>query len=176
MKLIQAMKQLKDLKAKAEDLRKKVQQYCADLSTETPVYPDQKKQVREWIQAHHDILKEILRLRVAIQRTNLATQVSIELDGRHVTKSIAEWIHRRKDLSNLDMQIWAVLGDGNRKEGNIQLAPGAQPLQITIRRYWDQQERDKSIELYRSEPSVIDGTLEIVNATTDLLEKKEETI
>src|SRR5882672_7662203 len=99
MKLIQAMKKLKDLNAKAEDLRKKVSQNCADLSIETPMYKDQATTVEGWIQAHGDILKEILSLRVAIQRTNLSTPVTVELDGKQVTKSIAEWIHRRRDLA-----------------------------------------------------------------------------
>src|ERR1700679_468840 len=97
------MKRLKDLNTKAEDLRKKVVQHSADLTIETPVYADQRRQASEWIQSHSDILKEILHLRVAMQRTNIATPVSIELDGKHVTKSIAEWIHRRRDLAKLDM-------------------------------------------------------------------------
>lgn len=169
MKLIQAMKRLKDLAVKAEDLRKKVVQYSADLSIETPAYPDQKQQVREWIQAHHDVLNEILKLRIGIQRTNLATDVAIEIGGKQVTKSIAEWIHRRRDLAKADMTMWAGIGDRNLKETNVQTSPGGPVTEVRIRRYWDQAERDRSIELYRSEPSIIDGTLEVVNATTDLI-------
>ena len=76
MKLIEAMKQIKDLQRKAEDLRKKIAVHCVDMSYETAVYPDQRAQVGSWLQAHGDIVKEILRLRVAIQRTNLATPVT----------------------------------------------------------------------------------------------------
>src|SRR5689334_161771 len=101
MKLIQAMKQLKDLGIKATDLRAKIAQFSADLSFETPMYPDQKAQISEWLQAHSDVLKEILRLRVAIQKTNINTPVTIELGGKQVVKSIAEWIHRRRDLAKL---------------------------------------------------------------------------
>jgi ribonuclease HI len=169
MKLIQAMKKLKDLNAKAADLRAKVQQNCADLTIETPAYADQKRQVGEWIQAHHDILKEILGLRVAIQRTNLATKVSVELDGKHIVKSIAEWIHRRRDLAKLEQSMWAVLGDRNLKEQNVQTSPGGPVTEVRIRRYFDAVERDKNLEVFRSEPSVIDATLEVVNATTELV-------
>jgi len=35
MKLIEAMKQIKDLQAKADDLRAKIKLYCADNSHET---------------------------------------------------------------------------------------------------------------------------------------------
>lgn len=170
MKLIQAMKKLKDLNGKAEDLRSKVAQYCADLTMETPTYADQKGKVSEWIQAHSDVLKEILRLRVAIQRTNLATAVPIEIGGKVITKTIAEWVHRRRDLAKLEMDIWSKLGDRGLKEQNVQTTPGGPVTEIRIRRYFDPQERDRAKELYRTEPSVIDGTLEVVNATTDLIE------
>jgi|SRR6185437_3104752 len=171
MKLIQAMKKLKDLKAKADDLKEKVAKHCADLTIETAPYPDQRRQVSEWIQAHHDVVKEILRLRVAVQRTNLATQVPIEIEGKHVTKSIAEWVHRRRDLAQLEMTMWAALGDRNLREQNLQTGPGMPVTEVRIRRYFDPVERDRMLAAYRSEPSVIDGALEIANATTDLIEE-----
>lgn len=170
MKLIQAMKKLKDLAIKAEDLRKKVGQHCADLSLETPLYPDTRAKVSEWLQGHEDLLKEILRLRVAIQKTNIATNVAIELDGKQVTKSIAEWIHRRRDLAKLSMEAWMKLNDRGLKEQSVQTAQNGPVTEIKIRRYFDPAERDRRVELFRSEPSVIDATLEVVNATTDLME------
>jgi hypothetical protein len=145
VKLIEAMKKLKDLNVKAEDLRKKVALNCADLSLETPLYgADQKATVDGWIQAHSDLLQEILRLRVAIQRTNLATPVTIELGGKQVSKSIAEWIHRRRDLAKLDMGMWATLGDRGLKEQNVQTSPGGPVTEVRIRRYYDPALRDKS--------------------------------
>lgn len=170
MKLIQAMKKLKDLNIKAEDLRKKVAGHSADMSIETPTYADQKRQVSEWIQGHGDILKEVLHLRLSIQRTNLATRVDIELGGKHVSKTIAEWIHRRRDLAKLDQAMWQGLTDRNLKEQNVQTVQGGAVTEIRVRRYYDPAERDAKVELYRSEPSVIDATLEVVNATTDLIE------
>lgn len=170
MKLIEAMKQLKDLKVKAEDLRDKVSRFCADLTIETPTYPDQKGQVSQWIQAHHDIVKEIASLRTAIQRTNLQTEVTIHLDGKPITKSIGYWIHRRRDLAGLEQQIWQKLGDRGLKEQNLQTVQGGNVTEIRIRRYFDPVERDKRVESYRSEPSVIDATLEVTNAVTDLIE------
>ena len=170
MKLIEAMKKLKDLNVKAEDLRLKDAHNCSDLTIETPLYgADQKSTVDGWIQSHSDILQEILKLRVAIQRTNIATSVTIEVGGKQVSKSIAEWIHRRRDLAKLDMDMWAKLGDRGLKEQNLQTAPGGPVTEVRIRRYYDPKERDAKVSLYRSEPSVIDATLEVVNATTDLI-------
>ena len=168
MKLIEAMKLIKELQIKREDLVKKVGQYCSDLDFETQLYTDTKRQVQEWIQAHSDVCKEILKLRTAIQRTNIATKVTVELGGKAVVKTIAEWIHRRRDLAGFELAMWSALGDRGLKEQQVQTAPGGPVTQIKIRRHFDPIERDNKIELYRSEPSVIDRTLEVVNATTEL--------
>lgn len=169
MKIIEAMKRTKDLAIKAEDLRKKVAVHHAALSFETPVYPDQAGQVREWMQSHHDTAKEIMRLKVAIQRTNLATPVTIEVGGKPVTHTLAEWIHRRRDLAKLEQQMWATLNDKGLKEGKGTDSQG-RDMTISIVRHYDPKERDRKIEEYRSEPSVIDAALEVVNAVTDLIE------
>lgn len=173
MKLIEGMKKIKELQIKASDLREKVKQYCADLDFETPMYPDQKRQVSEWMQAHSDILKEILGLRVNIQRTNIATPVGIEIGGKLVSKTIAEWIHRRRDLAKEELSMWQGLTDKNLKEGQFLpvTSPGVPATPVKLRRYYDPAERDQKIEIYRAEPSIIDRTLEVINATTDLLEK-----
>lgn len=171
MKIIEAMKQLKELAIKAEDLRSKVGEHCADLTISTPTYSDQRAQVAKWIQAHSDIMKRIGELRVALQRTNLATMVTIELDGKQVTKSIAAWVHRKRDLSNHEFSMWSKLTDRSLKEQNLQTTPGGAVTEVRIRRYFDPAERDTKRDLYRSEPSKIDGALEVVNATTDLMEE-----
>ena len=170
MKLIEAMKLIKELQVKADDLRKKVGQYCADLDYETPMYPDQKRQVAEWIQSHSDIMKKILELRTSIQRTNLATTVPIELGGKTVTKTIAEWIHRRRDLAKSELEMWGKLTDRNLKEGSIpSTMVGGEPKMVKLRRYYDPLERDKAVDLYRTEPGIIDRTLEVTNAITEII-------
>lgn len=172
MKLIQGMKKLKDLMIKAEDLTQKVALKCADLTVETPEYGDrQREQIALWIQSHSDVVKEMLALRISIQRTNLITNATIELGGTQISKCIAAWIHRRRDLSQLEEQMWRRLGDRGLKESNLQSAPGGPITEIRIRRYFDPKERDTKIELYRTEASIIDGVLETVNATTDLIEE-----
>ncbi len=169
MKIIEAMKLAKELQIKAEDLRKKVALHCAALDFETPMYRDQEEQVRQWIQAHSDISKKVLELRFAIQKTNLATTVEIEIGGKRVAKTIAEWIHRRRDLAKADESMWSLLTDRNLKEQRVQTTPGGPVTEIKIRRYFDPLKRDEMIELYRSEPGIIDRTLEVTNATTEIV-------
>lgn len=164
------MKRVKDLVNKATDLRDKIGKHCADTSIDTPLYTDTRDQIGKWLQAHEDVLKEILYLREQIQATNLQTQVTIELEGKAVTKSITAWIHRRRDLATYSLNAYQKLTDRNLKEGTIPSSQGGTPTQVTIRRYFDPVVRDRKIEAYRTEPNIIDGVLETINATTDLIE------
>lgn len=170
MKLIEAMKKIKELQIKVSDLKGKIGNYCSDLDFETPLYgADQKAQIDQWLQAVSDILKEILKLRIAVQKTNLASSVTIELGEKQITKTIAEWIHRRRDLALSEMELWQKLGDKNLKEGIVKTSAG-DTKEVKIRRYFDPVTRDIKIDLFRSEPSKIDSILETVNAVTDLIE------
>lgn len=172
MKIIEALKKIKDLLRKADDLKGLVAQHCVDLDCETPAYPDQKQQVRDWLQAHSDTIKEVLRLKYCIQKTNINTQVTIELGGQHVTKSITEWILRRKELAKIEesLQRSLTFGKWDKEEYKQAVTPNTPERVYKRRLYFDPIERDKKIEMYRSEPSAIDSTLEVINAVTDLIE------
>lgn len=171
MKLIEAMKEIKALVIKAEDLRKKMAQYCAKTSFETSTYEDQSAQIKEWQQSHHDSVKRMAKLQVSIQKTNLATIVEIDL-GESIGKvkhSIAEWILRRRALAGMEMVAWQALTDKNIKEGRF-LQTDKTEVEVKIVRFYDPKMRDTMVELYRTEPGIIDRTLETVNAVTDLIE------
>jgi YesN/AraC family two-component response regulator len=174
MKIIEGLKQIKDLTRKADDLRSKIAQFCADMDIEVPAYKtveEQKKQIQEWLQAHHDIVKEIESLRLRIQKTNLVTMVSIQLSEKTgVSKSIAAWIHRRKDLAKMEMTAWYGLTNRHLEPRALRTKDNTEVEKIIqVRKYYDQKERDTMVEEYTSEPSKIDAALEITNATTDLI-------
>lgn len=169
MKLIEALKKTKDLLKKADDIKAKIANHCCDLNIETPLYLDQKGQISSWLQAHHDILKEIERLNFRILKTNVLTKISIEIDGKMIEKSISEWILRRKKLAAMEESAWKCLGNRNLREGMVQQSNGQQ-IQVNIRYYYDPKERDHKLGVFSSEPSLIDGKLEIANCITDLLD------
>lgn len=169
MKLIEGMKEIKALVTKTEDLRRKMAQYSAKASFETNTYPDQAMQIKEWMQSHSDTVKRMAKLQTAIQRTNLITQVTIELGGTPVIHCIAEWVIRRRSLAGMEMSAWTGLTDKNIKEGKGKQSDGSE-IEIKIVRFYDPSEKDKMVELYRTEPGIIDRTLETVNAITDLIE------
>lgn len=172
MKIIEALKKRKDLFKKLEDLRAKISKHCVDLDHEVPVYggvSEQTEQVRGWLQACEDIVKQISDLSTAISRTNVNHKVTIELGNIQVTKTITEWILRRRMLAALDLATWDALSDGRLPAiANVKGTNG-ETREVKLRRYFDPKLRDTKRELYRSEPAAIDATLEIVNATTDLI-------
>lgn len=169
MKIIEALKKVKDLQRKAEDLRSKIGKYCVHYNYETATYVSQRDKVTEWLQGHSDLVKEILKLRLAIQKTNILTSVSIEVGGKTVSHSIAGWIHRRRDLAKLEETAWAQLSDKGLKEG-ITRNSQQETVEVKIVRCYEPIVRDESLELYRQEPMLIDSTLEVINAITDLIE------
>ncbi len=133
------------------------------------MYEDPAGQVREWLQSCEDTARDNVELLVAIQRTNLATPVTIDVGGKPVTKSIAEWVWRRREYAKADLDTWAQLTDRGLKDQRVAQTTGAEPLEIKIVRNYDPKQRDDKLAQYRDEPHLIDAALEIVNATTDLV-------
>lgn len=170
MKIIEAMKRVKQNDQKIIDLQQKISENCANLSHETPVYgTETQKKISEWLQSCDDLSQENIRLLCAIQKTNLNTKVTIEISGTSVTKSISEWVWRRKKYAEIDYKTWNQLSDRGLKEGFMNSSVGT-PFEVKITRYFDPLKRDSMKEMYRSEPYEIDSALEVVNATTDLID------
>lgn len=170
MKIIEAMKRVKQNKEKITDLQAKVAAVSANLSYETPVYGDNTvSQIREWMQSATDLAQDNVKLLVSIARTNMETMVTITLGEKNVTKSIAEWVWRRREYALLDLQTWSKLTDRNLKDGMSQTSTGV-PMEIKVVRHYDPVERDKMVSIFKSEPHEIDSALEVINAITDLIE------
>lgn len=170
MKIIEAMKTVKANKDKVTDLKKRIQSSSANLSNETPLYgAETRKLIEGWLQSIHDTGAENIRLLTAIARTNLATKVTITLAGTAVTKNIAEWVWRRREYAQEDETAWRSLTDRNLKETRLMNSQN-QIVDINIIRHFDPAKRDNIIDAYRNEPHLIDAALEVVNATTDLIE------
>ena len=171
MKIIEGLKEVQRLEEQAKDLTQKIGKYCADRDYETPTYKtpeEQRSKIKEWLQGVHDTLKVALELRIKIQRTNDQTIVPIELGGQKVEHSIAEWILRRRFYATMEGGSWGILTDRGLAEGTGKNSAG-EMIVIKKRLYYDQTERDKNMEIFRSEPGIIDRCLEVANATTELI-------
>ena len=171
MKIIQAMRQIEANKQKLEDLRALIANHCSSLSHETPLYGDKTaEKVAGWAQACKDIGLENIKLQMGIWRANIATKVTIKIGEQDITKSIAEWILRRQEYASLDYQTWDKMGDRGLREGEIKSSvPGQEPFKVKIIRYFDPDERDRNKAIFKEEPSLINGHLEVINAVTDII-------
>lgn len=169
MKLIQAMKKIKANKEKIADLHEKIRHNSAHLNIETPAYDNVAKKITEWVQTCEDLSKENIKLSTALAYTNLNTQVEIEIAGKMIKKSIAEWVLRRREYATLSYKTFNAMSDRGLQEGVSQSSTGV-PIEVKLVRNYDPELRDKKCSEYREEPSIIDSNLEVVNAVTDLME------
>lgn len=134
---------------------------------------DQRERVQGWIQSHRDLVKKIEDISIAVQKTNLQTEVEINLGGKPVKKSIAQWILRRTQLASAEEAAFRALHDRGLKDTVALSSDGKTKLPISVVRYYDPVERDLMVDTFRHEPSMIDQKLEVVNATTQLVETVE---
>lgn len=168
MKIIEAMKKVKANRDKIADLQKKIADTSAHLSHETSPYDDPKAKVAAWAQSCRDLTQECVSLLTAISRTNLVTEVSVEIGGKPVTKTIAEWIWRRREFAAIDRATYKAMTDRGLKEGQMQTSTG-EPFTVSIVRNYDAETRDRLMSEFSEEPAAIDGALEVANAVTDLV-------
>lgn len=177
MKLIEGLKEVKHTLRKMEDLRKKIGTFCADLDCMQSSYgtpEEQRKKVSEWLQAHNDLALNLTSLKKSIQKTNLETQVPIKIGELTVSRSITEWVIRRREIVDLQIAAYNALSDrglgerGLRAMGNLEESKKFQTARVRF--YFDASERDKMMDLLKGEKESIDKTLEISNAVTTLLE------
>jgi len=172
--IVEALKMKKRLHKRLEDYRSKIKYHCAHMDNEKPVYgsqEDQRKRVQGWVQSHHDTVKNIEDLSIAIQKTNLSTEVEILLGGKPVKKTIAQWILRRQTLASEEETCYKSLTDRGLRD-TIQTGPdGKTKIDYKVVRYYDAVDRDEKRDTFRHEPSMIDAKLEVVNATTNLVDE-----
>jgi len=92
MKIIEGLKQLKLNAKKISDITARIALNSAKKDFEKSPYADAPAQVKEWLDQVEGLVKRNSDIALAISKTNAATQVTIELEGKQVTKSITEWI------------------------------------------------------------------------------------
>jgi DNA uptake protein ComE-like DNA-binding protein len=172
MKIIQALKTIKANEVKIADLTKKIRDNSAILSSQTSAYGDQNAvtaQVQSWVDSIRDIMRDNEQLVSKIHKTNNTVKVSIDLGKNTVTKTIDEWLTRRNTGVDNEMRMLNSLTDKGLTE-TLQKNSDGSITHITVIRHYDSVKRDEWVSVVSTEKYNIDSALEIVNATTDLVE------
>lgn len=169
MKLIEALKNLTTIQKRMAKNNEDLTKYCSYVSTEVLPYETEEKQrgeVARLLQANHDLQAEYIRLKIAIEHTNLGTRVKFT-SGEY---SIAELITIRRTTGALHRATYKALN----------IAPALTRLQATMRTgveatnppkvipLYSQPEADKVLRDWDEFLDTIDARLEVVNAETEL--------
>lgn len=178
MKIIEGMDKIKQNNKEIDDLKKKIAKYCVRYSHEGFEYKDEigndatRGKIAEWLQGANQLTLDNVNIQMRIQKTNLVTSVTIKIGDNIVTKSIAEWILRKRKYATQDLEIWAALNDRNMKDGYVPTSSG-EKVETKVIRYYDPNLKDKKIKEFTLESmkgGLIDTHLAIASATTDLVD------
>lgn len=170
MKIIEALKNLKTIQKRLDKNCLQIKEYCAYVNVETPAFETEEKQtseVNKLIQSNLDLETEYLRLKKAIETTNLA--VSVSIGERNYT--ITELISIKRVVGKFRLSTYSSLNPASailRMQQIFQKSQvdAANPPRIVP--VFKEAFRNEKIRDWEEFLSQIDGKLEVVNAETEL--------
>lgn len=167
MKIVEALKELKLIEKRMAKNTQYINKYACILSTERPHFETedaQRNEIHSLIQANNDLMARYLELKKMIEKTNLEVKVKIGDD----VFALSDLLVIKRKMAKLMIGTYNALND-REAITKMQYARNTGEKAHIIRmfsesaknnklRYWD--------DLYND----IDSRLEIINATTDLVE------
>lgn len=169
MMLIEGMKRLKVIEKRMTHNSERINQYAAIVSTEKPIFgteKEQRDQVNQLIQANGDLAKEYLELKRRVDYTNLTTEVSIGKEDF----TIADLLQIKRSVANLMKRTYQSLND-RQAEARIQTIRGqASEKPPHVERMYDENDKYAGLQYWQNIEDEIEQRLEVINATTELLE------
>jgi hypothetical protein len=169
MTLVEALKRLRTIEKKITSNNAEVTRYASGLSTRKPLFDSEDRQLQEvksLTQSSVDLMTEYLKLKRRIDLTNLS--VTIEIEGQK--RTIAEWLIVKRKTADLAISIFSALDDSAanaaRREDRMYPSDGKTPQVV---KYYKEEVKMKELRGWQDVKAAIDGRLEVVNATTQLL-------
>lgn len=168
MKLIEAMKELKLVEKRMEKNIEQITQYSSGLSNEKEIFGSEQKQIDEvksLLQANVDLFNRYLYLKRSIERTNLETKVEFSIG----TYSISELLAIKRRLQHGVINTFKALNTQSA-EARMRTIKIPDNVEVKVVRYYREEEKNLLLKSWMEFFENIDGRLEVVNATTDLIE------
>lgn len=174
MKLIEGMKTLRVLEKRMATNSQRINQYASILSSERPLFSteaQQRQEVKSLIQANEDLAKEYLELKKRVDLTNIKTQVQISKRSF----SISDLLVIKRGIAKLMRQTYQALNDGQattRLQATRGQFSGAQTGEKgpRIERLYEEKDKIAGLQEWQDLEDEIETRLEVINATTDLVE------
>jgi len=168
MTIIEGLKQLRLIEKRIEKNNTEIKKYSSLLSIEKPYFESeaaQKQDVVNLIKSNHDLATQYEKIKEQIELTNLVTKV--EVNGE--VKSISSWLSiLRKTGKLLNATYSSLSGDAATSKMLKYREPGTNPT--VIRLYDENVKRTGQRKWEDLVNGTIEGRLEVVNATTELVE------
>ena len=168
MKIIEGMKRLRVIEKRMESQERAITEYSSKLSTEMPRFrtkEDQAKEVASLIQSNNDLCAEYLKTKRSIEYTNL--KVTVELQGK--SYCISDLLVIKRKLSKMMVATYRSLNDC-MAQSRLRNAPKFDGETPKVEVLYDEREKLENIRKWQDLEDAIDSRLEVVNATTDLVE------
>jgi len=170
-KLVEALKRLRVIEKKMQKQNpSSITRYSSMVSTEKPLFETEEKQrkaVSSLVQSNMDLLQEYLSLKRQIEDTNLRTEV--EIGGTKYTLSDLLIIKRK--LAQIMVSTFKAMND-TEGQHRLSMARGSSPEGKTphVVRFYKEEYRNEGLQKWQDLYDNIDSRLEVIVATTDLIE------
>ena len=165
MKLIEALKEQKKINDKIDRNVKLIQKYSSKLSIEKTYFKtneEQAEEINKLIENNHMLINHYLWLKRCIEYTNII--IKVDILGK--TCSISDLIHLKRNGISMILDTYAALDD-NDSSLKIDQYEG---YAVTIDRFYDEKDKNEKMNYWREFFDSIDSKLEILNATTELID------
>ncbi len=172
MTITEGLKKLRLLDKRMVKNCEEIEKYSSLLSNEKPIFDTeqvQRDEVAKLIQANTDLEAEYCRIKAMVDYTNLVTVVIIEDEKR----SIHSWLTVLRKTGQRLIQTYKSLSTNEAKRNQLRYRDKDSLSPTTIRLYDENSKRTgqrKWEDLTAGK--TIEGRLEVVNATTELVRPK----
>ena len=170
MKIIEALKEQKIIVKKVQHNNELLKKYSSKVLCEKPYFDtdeDQRAEVFRLVQGNIDLGNRYLMLKRSIDLTNSTTKV--EVLGN--TYTISDLLNlKRFAIENIFLPTFNALNTEHAESSRLIFLRQDSSRDVSIVHFYKEEEKNKNIQAYRDLLDNIDSKLEIVNATTDLIE------
>jgi len=171
MTITEGLKKLKLLEKRMAKNCEEIERYSSLLSNEKPIFDTetkQKEEVRKLIQSNQDLEKEYCHIKAMVDYTNLMIIVKIDDEER----TIHSWLTVLRKTGSQLIRTFSSLSDREASQRQTRFRDKDTNMTPTVIRLYDENDKRNGQRKWEDLTSgkTIEGRLEVINATTQLME------
>lgn len=170
MKIIEALKKLKLIEKKMASNIENIAMYSSTVSTERPFFGTedaQRKEVDKLIQSNTDLVKEYLRTKEMVEYTNLKIKVPFRGNQEY---SLSELLALKRKVGDALINTYQALSTRYADQRMARAPKDLEGKPAQVARLYDEGRKNEALLDLMTFMSDIESRLEVINATTDLIE------